>query len=133
MLYVSAGAITDGRKILCVQKGKSKYDYLSNRYEFPGGKVENGETPKDALVRELKEEMDADISGAEIRHIGDYEYTYPDFSVHLHVFLVTVSSFHFTLKEHTSSVWLQPERLLELDWVAADRMILGDLQRCLNE
>lgn len=116
-----------------MKKGKSKYDYLSHKYEFPGGKIECGETPKVALIRELKEEMNADISSATISLFNEMEYHYPDFSVHLFVFIVRVSDFIFTLKEHESYVWTRTDQLSDLDWVDADKQIINNLRVFFNE
>lgn len=133
MLSVSAGIIVLDSKILCMQRSKSKYDYLSFKFEFPGGKVEPGESPKETLIRELKEEMDADVSSAEITLFNEIEYTYPDFSVHLYNFIVKVNEFNFIMKEHNSYKWVTPVELSELDWAAADELIINDLKRHLNE
>ena len=80
---VVAAAIRHNDKILCMQRGKTKFDYTAYKWEFPGGKIEEGETPQEAIKREIMEEMDMDI------RVGDtictVENEYPDFSISLGV------------------------------------------------
>ncbi len=124
MVEVSAGIIVSDSKILCFQKGEARYPYLSFKYEFPGGKVEPGEDPRDTIIRELSEELKMDISNDDIIHLCDTSYDYPDFSVTLHSFLIFKDDVRFTLTEHISYVWSELSRLDSLDWAEADKAIV---------
>ena len=129
MIEVSAGIVRFGKEILCFQRGPSKYRYLSNKFEFPGGKIETGETPYEALVREFKEELKVDISRCNIQPLCTVEHTYPDFSVRLHAFIVNVESFDYTLTEHLSSKRITKEEIDEIDWAEADVRIVDELKK----
>ncbi|MEA4922966.1 MAG: (deoxy)nucleoside triphosphate pyrophosphohydrolase [Eubacteriaceae bacterium] len=124
-----AGAILvrDG-KILCAQRGEGKYDYTSYKYEFPGGKLEEGETPKEALHRELIEEMDIDIKIDDMKTYCVVEHRYRDFEIRMYAFLCPMDSDKITLKVHVDAKWLAPERLKELDWAGADWPIVKELE-----
>lgn len=113
--------MTNGTDILCFRKGKSKRDYLSFKFEFPGGKIEENETPEEALSRELMEELDIEYPASSMKPFATMEHDYGDFSVRIHYELVRADSFVYTLKEHTEAVWISPDRLRELDWADADR------------
>ncbi len=128
-LEVVAAAIEYDNKILCMQRNKAKYDYISYKFEFPGGKVELGEANHEALERELREEMDMDISIREEDHIITVEHIYPDFAITLHTFLCKVKSPDFKMKEHISFQWLPVEEMGKLDWAAADKPIVEYLQK----
>ncbi len=127
MVEVSAGIILSEGKILAMKKGVAKYDYLSNKYEFPGGKVEPGEEPIETLKRELFEELKADISKSTITHVADIFHEYPDFSVVIHSYLVRADNFDFSMTEHVGYKWISPEEINGLDWVEADRKIIRKL------
>ena len=114
---VAAVILHEGR-YLCMQKGKTKYAYTSYKFEFPGGKIEPGETPQEALKREIREEMELDIEGGE--EIVTIHHEYPDFSLSLTAFLCHASTSIFKLNEHASFKWLEKEHLKELDWAQAD-------------
>ncbi|MGK6350512.1 (deoxy)nucleoside triphosphate pyrophosphohydrolase [Parapedobacter sp. DT-150] len=123
---VVAAIIQHDGKILCVQKGVHKYPYISHKYEFPGGKVESGESHQAALQREIHEELHLDI------HVGDPYHTvthaYPDFSITLEAYLcVPMRPYTLQLIEHIHHQWLSPAALLQLDWAAADLPIVAKL------
>lgn len=122
---VVAAIIQNNNQTLCVQRGWSKYEYIANKYEFPGGKIEQGETKQQALERELREELDLVVE------VNDLFYSiihyYPDFEVSLHSFIVEVDSRNIKLNEHISEQWLNKEDLLSLDWAAADYPIVEKL------
>lgn len=115
---VVAAVIIKDLDILCTQRSKSKYDYISEKWEFPGGKIENGETEQNALVREIREELNLDIEVG--RKIIVVEHSYPDFSITMHTFLCNTSNQNLILNEHLSFKWLPKHNLLNLDWAAAD-------------
>lgn len=123
---VSATIITDGRRILCFKKGNTEYDYLSEHFEFPGGKIESGETPEQALARELREELGYSIPNKiELFDVVNYEYD--DFSVRLHCFIITDAYPEYQLTEHTDALWLPVEDLADLNWAGADAIVVERL------
>ena len=115
-------------KILCMQRSKGKYEYLSYKYEFPGGKVEPGETRTDALRRELREEMALEVEVKDKDYYMSVEYAYPDFKMTMHSFICHVESQVFERKEHMDHKWLTKKELMTLDWVAVDIAIVRHLQ-----
>lgn len=123
---VVAAVVTDGHYILCVKKGKTRYSYTSYKYEFPGGKVEAGETPEEALRRELMEEMHYAVTVG--RHLVTVTHDYPDFSITLHAYMCTAQDPQsYVLSEHVEACWLTADELYALDWAAADRDIVAYL------
>jgi 8-oxo-dGTP diphosphatase len=107
-------------KILCVQRGKCRYDYISFKYEFPGGKVEPGEKNSEALMRELKEEMDMEVEIIESDHYCTVTHDYPDYIITMHAYICRPTNDHFKLYEHIDFQWLSVEEIKKLDWAAAD-------------
>lgn len=124
---VTAAIIIEAGEILCMQRNKGKYDYVSFKFEFPGGKVEPGETLEHALSRELKEEMDITISVKPEQFFMSVQHQYPDFYITMHSYLCPIDNRTFTRKEHLSHVWLKPDQLNILDWAPADVPIVRKL------
>lgn len=124
-IAVVAAIIKYEDKILCVQRNSNKYDYLSYKYEFPGGKVEIGESNEAALIREIKEELHMDIEVES--HFYTVEHQYPDFAITMKSFLCSVKDDALTLTEHIAFKWLKKEELESLDWAAADIPIVENL------
>ena len=124
---VVAAVIQKNDKILCVQRNTNKYDYISLKYEFPGGKIESGETLIEALIREIKEELKIEIEI--VRDFLTVNHEYPDFKLIMHSFLCTTNDTHLTLTEHVAFKWLTKDKLIELDWAAADLPIVQKLLR----
>ena len=118
MINVVAAVIHHDGEILCMQKGITRYDYTTHRWEFPGGKIESGETPQQALHRELLEEMDYDIQVGE--HLITVTHHYPDFEITMSAYSCAAPDRHFVMREHAESRWLPGSMLLTLDWCAAD-------------
>ena len=121
---VVAAVIEFENKILCMQRGKARYDYTSYKFEFPGGKVEAGEENHVALSRELREEMDLDVSIREKDYLLTVEHTYPDFLITMHAYLCKVDTPDFVMKEHVDFKWLSVSELDSLDWAEADKPIV---------
>lgn len=125
---VVAAVIEHGDKFLCMQRNKGKFPYVSYKYEFPGGKVEAGETRHTALERELREEMAMDITINEKDYLLTVEHTYPDFAITMHAYLCKLAKPKFILKEHIAFKWLSIGDLHTLDWAEADKPIVKYLQ-----
>ncbi|MFB1078576.1 (deoxy)nucleoside triphosphate pyrophosphohydrolase [Photobacterium damselae] len=117
-IEVVAAVLMNGGQFLAVQRGESKLSYVSKKWEFPGGKVEAGETLVAAITRELEEELRITI--AEPQFLLTVEHSYPDFDITMHCFVVDVPTRELELTEHLDSRWLNKEQLWELDWAAAD-------------
>ena len=126
---VVAGILVHAGKYLCMQRGEGKYAYTSFKFEFPGGKIEPGETRPQALMRELREELEKETCITEDMFLMTVEHEYSDFSITLHCYMVPVDSPALVLKEHASLVWLPKEELGGLDWAAADAAIIKRLMQ----
>ena len=126
-IEVVAAIIEHGGKILSMKRGQSKHAYTSYKYEFPGGKTEAGETRPQALMRELREEMDFVIDIAEDDFFAEVHHEYPDFEISLACYLCHSDTDVFTRKEHNDHVWLEPEKLGTLDWAEADYPVVEKL------
>lgn len=124
-IEVVAGIIENDGKILCMQRDQGKHDYISFKWEFPGGKIEIGETKEQALVRELQEEMELDVEV--VGHFLDIEHQYPDFIIKMYCFRCNTEDLNFKLNVHKDFKWLPKEELLTLDWAEADKPIVNKL------
>ena len=105
----------DKKEIFVTQRG---YGEFAGGWEFPGGKIEEGETPREALIREIKEELDADILVGDL--IDVVEYDYPNFHLSMNCYWCELKSEHVELKEHEDAKWLVREELTTVDWLPAD-------------
>ena len=114
-IEVVAAVIVHDGKVFAAQRG---YGDQKDGWEFPGGKMEAGETPKAALVREIREELAVTVTP--IRHLTTVEYDYPKFHLTMHCFLCRVVSGDIQLLEHEASRWLSKEELDDIDWLPAD-------------
>ncbi|MBK7762897.1 MAG: (deoxy)nucleoside triphosphate pyrophosphohydrolase [Bacteroidetes bacterium] len=122
---VVAAIIIHQEKILCVQRNESTLSYISKKYEFPGGKIEVGETKEQTIIREIKEELEMDIK---ISHeLMTVVHQYPDFELTMHSFICSCINNEVTLTEHLDFRWLDKSQLLNLDWAAADIPIVHKL------
>ena len=119
-IKVVAAIIRDGDRIFATQRGYGEY---KDGWEFPGGKVEPGETPQEALVREIKEELDADIVVGEL--LTTVEYDYPKFHLSMDCFWATLAEgSELKLLEHEAAKWLELDNLDVVDWLPADVKVI---------
>lgn len=119
---VVAAVVKDGDRYLCMQRCRSEYTYTTEHWEFPGGKVKEGETEHHALIREIKEEMDWDIYVGKC--LGSIVHEYPDFSITLTAYLCRGGEGEFKLLEHLDYQWLTLEEMDKLKWTEGDRKLL---------
>ena len=109
-IEVVAAVITDDNRIFATQRG---YGEFKGGWEFPGGKIEQGEAPEDALKREIKEELDANINVGGLLDIVEYDY--PDFHLRMHCFICSLTDGKFVLKEHEDAKWLRKDELYSVE------------------
>ena len=112
----------DEGRIFATQRGYGDY---KDGWEFPGGKIEQGETPEEALKREIWEELETKIVVERLIQTVDYDY--PAFHLTMHCFWCHIGSGSLTLKEHEAARWLKPEELDSVDWLPADRIVVNKL------
>jgi 8-oxo-dGTP diphosphatase len=127
LIEVVAAVIELNGKLLAFKRGASKHAYVANKFEFPGGKVEEGENFEMALARELTEELG--LRAKVSNHITTVTHTYPDFSIKMHCYLVRLQSYDGTLREHADYAHVSLVDALTLDWIEADKPVLDVLQR----
>ena len=123
-IKVVAAIIQKENKILATKRG---YGEFINMWEFPGGKIESGETKEQTLVREIKEELDIEI---EIdTYIDTVEYDYPQYHLTMHCYKCRILDGQLMLKEHEASKWVSQDELNEIDWLAADRIVVERMRK----
>ena len=122
-IEVVAALITHNDQIFATQRG---YGEFKDGWEFPGGKMEPGETPQQALVREIREELDTEIEVGSL--VETVEYDYPNFHLTMHCFLCTIRSGELVLKEHEAAKWLTRAELDSVDWLPADVKVVEKLK-----
>ncbi len=118
---VAAIIVRDG-KVLATERG---YGEFKGGWEFPGGKIEQGECPEAALIREIKEELDADISIDS--HLVDVEYDYETFHLSMRCYICHLANDHLQLLEHEAAKWLASDELETVDWLPADISVVEAL------
>lgn len=122
-IRVVAAIIHKDGKIFATQRGYGAYkDY----WEFPGGKIEAGETPKQALIREIREELATTIRIE--RFLTTVEYDYPEFHLSMDCFICTIVQGELDLLEHESACWLSPDHLRDVNWLPADLLVVERLK-----
>ena len=121
-IEVVAAIIRKGDKIFATQRG---YGEWKDWWEFPGGKIEVGETPEEALVREIHEELSAEISVDEF--LCTVEYDYPQFHLTMHCYICSLLTESLHLNEHEAARWLKNNELDSVKWLPADKIIVEQL------
>ena len=121
-IEVVAAIIRKDDKIFATQRG---YGDFKDGWEFPGGKMELGETPEEALKREILEELDTRIDVERLLTTVDYDY--PKFHLTMHCFICSIESGSLTLKEHEAARWLKLSDIYSVDWLPADRVVVDEL------
>ena len=114
-------------KIFATARG---YGELKGGWEFPGGKVELGETPQQALIREIIEERDTEIKVGEL--IDTLEYDYPTFHLSMDCFWAEVKAGHLELKEAEAAKWLTKDQLDSVTWLPADILLIDQIRKCMK-
>lgn len=125
---VVAAIIIENGKVFATQRG---YGEFKDGWEFPGGKIEPGETPEEAIVREIKEELDTEVEVIEL--LDTVEYDYPNFHLSMGCFICKIKSGDLVLKEHEAAKWLTKDTLGSLEWLPADMGLVGEIEKYLNE
>lgn len=126
IVEVVAAVIRDQDKIFATQRG---YGEFKDGWEFPGGKIESGETPQQALIREIQEELDTEIEVGKL--IDIVEYYYPTFHLKMHCFWARIRKGDLILKEHEASKWLTKETIHSVDWLPADLDLIDKIEELL--
>ena len=124
---VVAAVIRDGNKIFATQRGYGNY---KDFWEFPGGKIEDDETPQDALKREIREELDTEISVGDL--IDTVEYDYPEFSLFMKCYWARVVKGDLRLVEHEDSRWLGADELYSVEWLPSDLCLLDAIKKTIQ-
>ena len=124
VVKVVAAIIAEKGRIFATQRG---YGEFKDGWEFPGGKIEEGETPQQALVREIQEELDTEVEVGDL--LGTVEYDYPTFHLSMQCFLCKIKSGSLNLKEHEAARWLVEDVLDSVDWLPADIEVLDWIRR----
>ena len=118
-----AAIMIENNKIFATQRG---YGDFKDGWEFPGGKIEKGETPEEALIREIKEELDTTINVN--KKIDTVEQDYPNFHLSMNCFICNILEGDLVLKEHEASKWLSKDELYSVDWLPADNKIIEKIE-----
>lgn len=125
-IRVVAAIIMDHGKVFATQRG---YGEFKDGWEFPGGKIEADEAPEEAVIREIKEELDTEIEVIEL--LDTVEYDYPKFHLSMDCFVCHIKSGNLVLKEHEAAVWLTKDTLDSVDWLPADQGLIPKIREYL--
>ena len=126
-IEVVAAIIVRDHEVFATQRG---YGEWKDWWEFPGGKIEEGESPQDALKREILEELNADISVGEL--LDTIEWDYPTFHLTMHCFVCSLLSESLYLNEHEASAWLTADTLRSVRWLPADLALLDKISEIIT-
>lgn len=118
---------TNKKEIFATQRGYGEY---KGWWEIPGGKIEQGETPEECIVREIREELVTEVRAEKILGVVDYDY--PNFHLTMHCILCTIVSGELKLLEHEAARWLDAENLRSVNWLPADQLILDIIEEILK-
>ena len=124
---VVAAVIRENGRVFATQRGYGPY---KDGWEFPGGKIEPGETPEQALVREIREELDTEIAVGD--RLMQIEYDYPEFHLSMGCYFCAVRSGSLTLREHESARWLRADELDQVAWLPADLSLIERLKAVMS-
>ena len=127
-IRVVAAIIVENGRVFATQRG---YGDFKDGWEFPGGKIEAGESPEQALVREIREELDTEIRVE--RLLRTVEWDYPTFHLSMDCFICKIESGDLHLREHEAARWLDLEHLKDGDWLPADLQLIPEIAKCLEE
>lgn len=125
---VVAAIIIENDKVFATQRG---YGEFKDGWEFPGGKIEPGETPEEAIVREIREELDTEVEVIEL--LDTVEYDYPNFHLSMGCFICKIKSGDLVLKEHEAAKWLTKDTLGSVEWLPADMGLVREIEKYLKE
>ena len=123
-IHVVAAVIVQDGKVFATQRGNGNY---KDWWEFPGGKIEAEETPKQALIREIREELAAEITVD--KYLTTVEYDYPEFHLSMACYWCSVKEGHLTLLEHEAARWLPINNLRQVNWLPADVLVVEEIER----
>lgn len=126
-IKVVAAIIIHSGKVFATQRG---YGEFKDGWEFPGGKVEPDETPQEALVREIREELDTEIEVGEL--LDTVEHDYPKFHLSMDCFICKVKSGDLVLKEHEAARWLTQDTLDSVEWLPADLGLIENIKNYIR-
>ena len=127
-IHVVAALIRKDDEVFGTQRGYGNY---KDWWEFPGGKVETGETPEQALAREIREELAVDISVD--KYLTTVEYEYPEFHLSMACYWCSVKEGNLTLLEHEASRWLPLNNLRQVNWLPADVLVIEEIEKNMKE
>lgn len=125
---VICDSVKEKKKIFATARG---YGEFKGQWEFPGGKIEEGETPQQALKREIEEELDTVIKVGDL--IKTIEYDYPQFHLSMDCFWCEIVEGNLILKEAEAAKWLTKDSLYSVDWLPADYELIREIHTCLSE
>ncbi len=125
-IHVVAAIIRKDDKVFATQRGYGSY---KDWWEFPGGKIETGETPEEALTREIREELETGISIDE--YLTTVEYEYPEFHLSMACYWCSVKEGQLTLLEHEASRWLPLGHLRQVNWLPADVLVIDEIEKTI--
>ncbi len=125
-IHVVCAVIRDGDRIFCTQRGYGEY---KDGWEFPGGKVEIGESGEEAIVREIREELDTVIRV--VGYVDTVEYEYPSFHLVMDCYMCEVVSGSLTLLEHEACRWVNKTTIDSVDWLPADRCLIDAIKKLM--
>ena len=127
-IRVVAAIIVENGRVFATQRG---YGDFKDGWEFPGGKIEAGESPEQALVREIREELDTEIRVE--RLLRTVEWDYPTFHLSMDCFICKIESGDLHLREHEAARWLDLEHLNDVDWLPADLQLIPEIAKPVEE